>query len=38
MLVMLASLRVESDVVVSDMLVVCKFPDVFPKDIGNLPL
>ncbi|XP_050920002.1 uncharacterized protein LOC127137594 [Lathyrus oleraceus] len=36
-LVMFASLRVESDVVASDMHVVCEFPGVFPEDICDLP-
>lgn len=36
-LVMFASLRVESDVVASDIPMVCEFPDVFPEDICDLP-
>lgn len=36
-LVMFAYLRVESDVVASDMPVVCEFPDVFLEDIDDLP-
>ena len=35
-LVMFASLRVENDVGVIDMLVVCEFLDIFPKDIYDL--
>lgn len=37
-LTMLTSLRVESEVVVSDMYVVCEFPDVFPEYIYDLSL
>lgn len=37
-LVIFASLRVEGDVVASDMSVGCEFPDVFPEDICVLPL
>lgn len=37
MLVMFTSLRVECDVVASDMLVMCEFPYVFPEDICDLP-
>ncbi|XP_050887118.1 uncharacterized protein LOC127092316 [Lathyrus oleraceus] len=37
-LVMFASLRMENDVVASDMLAVFEFSDVFPKDICDLPL
>lgn len=33
---MFASLKVESDVVASDIHVVCEFPDVFPEDIFDL--
>lgn len=41
-LLMFASLRMEndvmvSDVTISDMSTVCEFPDVFPKDICELP-
>ena len=38
MLVMFAYLRVESDVEANVMLVVCKFVDIFPKDICDLLL
>lgn len=38
MLVMFTSLKVECNVVVSDMHVVCEFPDVFPEDICNFLL
>lgn len=37
LLVMFASLRVESNVMASDMPVICEFPNIFPKDIGELP-
>lgn len=37
MLVMFASLRVEYDVAASDVSVVCEFPDMFPRDICDLP-
>ncbi|XP_050890421.1 uncharacterized protein LOC127095833 [Lathyrus oleraceus] len=37
MLVMFASLSVESDVVASVMPMVCEFPDVFPDDICIFP-
>lgn len=36
LLVMFASLIVEYDVVASDMLVVCEFPNMFLKDICDL--
>lgn len=35
---MFTSMRVENDVAASDMSIVYEFPDVFPKDIGDLPL
>lgn len=37
MLMMFASLRVESEVVSVELHVVCEFPDVFPEDISNFP-
>lgn len=36
-LVIFASMRVDRIVVASVMHVVCKFPNVFPRDICNLP-
>lgn len=36
-LVMFVSLRVNDDVVASDMHVVCEFPHVFPEDVCNYP-
>lgn len=35
MFVMFTSLRVESKVVIVDLLIVCEFPDVFPEDIND---
>lgn len=35
MVLMSASLRVESKVVVVDLPVVCEFPDIFPEDIND---
>lgn len=37
MLVMFASLRVESNMEASDMQVLCKFPDIFHEDVCDLP-
>lgn len=37
MLVMFASLIIESDVVASDVPIVCEFPDVLLEDICHLP-
>ena len=32
-----SSLKVETKVVLGDLLVVCEFPEVFPDDINDLP-
>ncbi|MCI37083.1 cellular nucleic acid-binding protein, partial [Trifolium medium] len=37
MFVMFASLKIEGKPGVSDLPVVCEFPDVFPEDISDLP-
>lgn len=36
-LVMFASLRLESEVVMVDLPIMCEFPDVLPEDIIDLP-
>lgn len=36
-LMMFASLRVEGNVVASDIFMVCEFRDIFPEVIGDLP-
>ncbi|MCI58042.1 cellular nucleic acid-binding protein, partial [Trifolium medium] len=35
--VVFASLKLESEVKVEELPVVCEFPDVFPKDVSDVP-
>ncbi|XP_050890294.1 uncharacterized protein LOC127095682 [Lathyrus oleraceus] len=35
--IMLVSMKVESEVEIANLYVVCQFPDVFPFDIGDFP-
>lgn len=37
LLVMFASLRMDNNVANSDIPMVCEFPNIFPKDICDLP-
>ncbi|MCI60012.1 cellular nucleic acid-binding protein, partial [Trifolium medium] len=34
---MFASLKLESEVKMGELPVVCEFPDVFPGDVSNVP-